>query len=135
MAASHHLSRRDARRIAVRAQLLAQPRPTDVLDVLRHLTQLQVDFTTAVVPHADLALWSRIGAAYEPRERRSPRGWACAWLARRARSPSHERSPWPSPGARGAQRDGTPAAHRAETGPPGTSRRAQGGLSRAPAGS
>lgn len=68
MAARHHLSRRDVRRIAVRAQLLARPRPTNVLDVLRHLTLLQVDFTTAVVPHVDLALWSRIGAAYQPRE-------------------------------------------------------------------
>ena len=42
MAARHHLSRRDARRIAVRAQPPTQPQPTDVLDVLRHLTLLHL---------------------------------------------------------------------------------------------
>ena len=42
MAARHHLSRRDARPIAVRAQPLTQPQPTDVLDVLRHLTLLHL---------------------------------------------------------------------------------------------
>ena len=62
----HELSRRDARRIAVRAQLLAQPRPGDLLDVARHLMILQADPTTVVAPSADLVLWSRLGSSYEP---------------------------------------------------------------------
>ena len=62
----HELSRQQARRIAVRAQLLSARRPTDVLDVVRHLGFLQVDLTTVVAQHADLALWTRIGGAYEP---------------------------------------------------------------------
>lgn len=62
----HELSRKQARRIAVRAQLLSDPRPTDVLDVVRHLGFLQVDLTSVVAQHADLALWTRIGGAYEP---------------------------------------------------------------------
>jgi hypothetical protein len=62
----HQLSRRDARRIAVRAQWLDAPRPTDVLDVIRHLTFVQVDLTAAVAPNVDLVLWSRLGSAYSP---------------------------------------------------------------------
>ena len=62
----HHLSRRDARRIAVRAQLLHAPRPTDLLDTLRRLTLVQFDLTAHVAPSADLVLWSRLGTAYSP---------------------------------------------------------------------
>ncbi len=61
----HLLSRQQARRIAVRAQLLAADRPTDALDVVRHLGFLQVDLTRVVAHHADLALWSRLGADYD----------------------------------------------------------------------
>ncbi len=64
----HELSRTDARRIAVRAQLLDSTRPTDLLDTVRHLTLLQNDPTAAVAPSADLVLWSRLGSAYEPDE-------------------------------------------------------------------
>lgn len=39
-----------------------------MLDVVRHLTLLQNDPTTAVAPNADLVLWSRLGSAYEPEE-------------------------------------------------------------------
>jgi uncharacterized protein len=64
----HELSRQDARRIAVRAQLLAAERPRTVLDVIRQLTVLQLDQTAAVAPNADLVLWSRLGSAYQPAE-------------------------------------------------------------------
>ncbi|MGS2618852.1 DNA glycosylase AlkZ-like family protein [Micromonospora sp. LZ34] len=62
----HELSRSDARRIAVRAQLLDSSRPRDLLDVVRHLTLLQVDPTAAVAPSADLVAWSRLGPSYSP---------------------------------------------------------------------
>jgi hypothetical protein len=62
----HELSRVDARRIAVRAQLLDRPRPAGLLDVVRQLTMLQVDATAAVAPSADLVLWSRLGSSYAP---------------------------------------------------------------------
>ncbi len=62
----HQLSRTDARRIAVRAQLLARPRPTDLLEVVAHLTLLQHDPISAVAPSADLVLWSRLGSSYSP---------------------------------------------------------------------
>jgi uncharacterized protein YcaQ len=64
----HQLSRTDARRIAVRAQLLDRDRPTDLLDVVRHLTLVQNDPTSVVAPSADLVLWSRLGPAYAPEE-------------------------------------------------------------------
>jgi uncharacterized protein len=65
----HELSRADARRIAVRAQLLDADRPTSLLDTVRQLTVLQIDPTAAVAPSADLVLWSRLGSAYQPEER------------------------------------------------------------------
>ena len=73
----HRLSLGDARRIAVRAQLLDSPRPTDLLDVVRHLTMLQLDPIAAVAPSADLVAWSRLGASYSPSD-------LSAALARRA---------------------------------------------------
>jgi len=63
----HELSRQEARRIAVRAQLLDRPRPAHLPEVVRRLTLLQVDLTEAVAPSAELVLWSRLGsAAYAP---------------------------------------------------------------------
>jgi hypothetical protein len=62
----HELSRTDARRIAVRAQLLDDERPTDLLDVVRRLTMLQADATAAVAPSAHLVAWSRLGSSYSP---------------------------------------------------------------------
>ncbi|WP_245870793.1 DNA glycosylase AlkZ-like family protein [Asanoa hainanensis] len=56
----------EARRIAVRAQLLDDVRPAGLLDTVRHLTLLQIDPTAAVAPTADLVAWSRLGAAYAP---------------------------------------------------------------------
>jgi uncharacterized protein YcaQ len=62
----HRLSRRDARRIAIRAQLLDRTRPGSLLDVVRHLTMLQIEPTAAIAPSADLVLWSRLGSSYDP---------------------------------------------------------------------
>ena len=70
MARVHELSRADARRIAVRAQLLAEDRPSDLLDTVRHLTVVQLDPTSAIAPSADLVLWSRLGASYSPQDLR-----------------------------------------------------------------
>jgi uncharacterized protein YcaQ len=60
----HKLSRQDARRIAVRAQLLDGQRPADLLDLVRHLTLLQISPTDAVAPSADLVAWSRLGSRF-----------------------------------------------------------------------
>jgi uncharacterized protein YcaQ len=60
----HKLSRKDARRIAVRAQLLDGQRPAELLDLVRHLTLLQINPTDAVAPSADLVSWSRLGSRY-----------------------------------------------------------------------
>jgi uncharacterized protein len=62
----HRLDLVEARRIAIRAQLLDAPRPTDLLAVVRQLTMLQIDPTAAIAPSADLVAWSRIGSAYRP---------------------------------------------------------------------
>jgi uncharacterized protein YcaQ len=62
----HRLTKAQARRIAVRAQLLDSPRPTELLTVVQQLTLLQVDPTAAIAPSADLVAWSRVGSAYEP---------------------------------------------------------------------
>lgn len=62
----HELSVVQARRIAVRGQLLDADRPDDPLDVVRRLTMLKLDPTNAIAPSADLVLWSRIGPSYSP---------------------------------------------------------------------
>jgi uncharacterized protein YcaQ len=62
----HRLDQAEARRIAVRAQLLDAPRPTDLLDVVQRLTLLQIDPTAAIAPSADLVAWSRLGSSYQP---------------------------------------------------------------------
>src|SRR5690554_2561231 len=69
MAIVHELSRAEARRVAVRAQLLEAHRPDDMLEVLRRLTLVQLDPIAAIAPSADLVLWSRLGASYEPAQR------------------------------------------------------------------
>src|SRR2546423_2009952 len=62
----HRLTKAEARRIAVRAQLLDAPRPNDLLTVVRRLTLLQIDPTAAIAPSADLVAWSRLGSTYQP---------------------------------------------------------------------
>ena len=60
------LDLREARRVAVRAQLLDAPRPKALLAVVERLTLLQIDPTAAVAPNADLVAWSRLGSSYDP---------------------------------------------------------------------
>jgi uncharacterized protein len=62
----HRLTKAQARRIAVRAQLLDAPRPTNLLAVVEQLTLLQIDPTAAIAPSADLVAWSRLGSSYQP---------------------------------------------------------------------
>ena len=64
----HELSRRDARRIAVRAQLLTHERPTDVVETVRGLCLLQLEPTRAIAPSAELVLWSRLGSGFSAQE-------------------------------------------------------------------
>lgn len=66
--AVHQLTRADARRIAVQAQLLDDGRPDGLLAMVRRLTLLQHDQTAAVAPNADLIAWSRLGSSYSPGE-------------------------------------------------------------------
>lgn len=66
MSASLRLTRAEARRIAVSAQLLDARRPTDLVDVVGRLTFLQLDPTAVIAPAADLVAWSRLGTAYRP---------------------------------------------------------------------
>ena len=60
------LTRDDARRIAIRAQLLDAQRPGDLLKMVDRLTMLQLDPTAAVAPSADLITWTRLGNNYDP---------------------------------------------------------------------
>ncbi|TDU86712.1 hypothetical protein EV138_0227 [Kribbella voronezhensis] len=62
------LTREQARRIAVRAQLLDAARPDNLVAMVRQLTLLQIDPTSAIAPSADLVAWSRLGSAYRPEQ-------------------------------------------------------------------
>src|SRR5439155_20208282 len=64
----HRPTKKQARRIAVRAQLLEAPRPKDLLAVVKRLTLLQVDPTAAIAPNADLVAWCRLGSSYRPEQ-------------------------------------------------------------------
>ena len=60
------LAREEARRIAVRAQLLDADGASDLLTVVDRLTFLQLDPTAVVAPSADLVAWSRLGDTSQP---------------------------------------------------------------------
>lgn len=69
------LTREQARRIAVRAQLVdAHPLAErvegrrSVLEVVHHLAFLQYDLTRAVAPSQHVVLWSRLGGTYDPQD-------------------------------------------------------------------
>lgn len=63
---THELTRADARRIAVLAQLLSAERPTDFHDMVHHLTLLQAEPTAAVAPSAQVVTWTRLGENSRP---------------------------------------------------------------------
>jgi len=50
----------------VRAQLLDARRPPGLVELVQHLTLLQIDPTAAIAPSADLVAWSRLGSSYRP---------------------------------------------------------------------
>jgi uncharacterized protein len=64
--AAHHLTRDQARRIIVRAQLLDADRPGDVVEVAEQLGAIKIDPTATIAPCEHTVLWSRIGWSYEP---------------------------------------------------------------------
>lgn len=61
-----HLSSDEARRIAVRAQLLDAARPTDVVEVAEQLGAIKIDPTATIATAEHTILWSRIGSEYDP---------------------------------------------------------------------
>ncbi|MET0726395.1 MAG: crosslink repair DNA glycosylase YcaQ family protein [Leifsonia sp.] len=62
----HRLSRDQARRIAVGAQLLSAERPTSIVETVYGLTVVNIEPTAAIMPSADHILWSRLGWPYQP---------------------------------------------------------------------
>lgn len=62
----HELSRDDARRLAVRAQLLDAQRPGDIVEVAEQLGSIKIDPTATIAPSEQTIPWSRIGWSYEP---------------------------------------------------------------------
>ena len=62
------LTTEQARRIAVRAQLLDANRPSGLIETVQRLGVLQNDPTNAVARNADLVLWTRLGSGYAPEE-------------------------------------------------------------------
>jgi uncharacterized protein YcaQ len=62
---THHLTREQARRLVVRAQLLDARRPGDVNEVAEQLCYIKIDPTATIAPCEDTVLWSRIGWSYE----------------------------------------------------------------------
>jgi uncharacterized protein YcaQ len=66
--AGRSISRQEARQIAVRAALLDEARPDDVVAVVRGVSMLRVELTPTVAPAADHIAWSRLGSTYRPED-------------------------------------------------------------------
>jgi uncharacterized protein YcaQ len=64
----HQLTRDQARRIAVRAQLLDASRAGDVIEVAEQLGAVKIDPTATIAPAEHTILWSRIGEGYDPHQ-------------------------------------------------------------------
>lgn len=62
----HQLTRDDARRLVVRAQLLDAQRPGDVVEVAEQLGSIKIDPTATIAPAEQAVPWARIGWSYEP---------------------------------------------------------------------
>jgi uncharacterized protein len=62
----HRLTIDEARRIAVRAQLLDAQRPGDPIEVADQVGVVNIDPTAVIAPCEHTMLWSRIGYGYEP---------------------------------------------------------------------
>lgn len=62
---THQLTLDQARRIAVRAQLLDADRPGDVVEVAEQLGAIKIDPTATIAPCEQTVLWSRIGWSFE----------------------------------------------------------------------
>ncbi|MET0735510.1 MAG: crosslink repair DNA glycosylase YcaQ family protein [Microbacterium sp.] len=62
---THRLTKDQARRIIVRAQLLDAGRPGDVVEVAEQLGDIKIDPTATIAPCEHTVLWSRIGWSYE----------------------------------------------------------------------
>jgi uncharacterized protein YcaQ len=108
MTEPHRLTREEARRIAVRAQLLDASRPTDLLDTVRRLTLVQYEPTAAVAPSADLVLWSRLGRYYRREDLQRALASHVLIEMRTFMRPAHdaalyraEMQAWPGPSAPG----------------------------------
>ncbi len=63
---AHQLTRDQARRIAVSAQLLDAERPGDVVGIAEQLGAIKIDPTATIATAEHTIVWSRIGSAYEP---------------------------------------------------------------------
>ncbi|MET0812204.1 MAG: crosslink repair DNA glycosylase YcaQ family protein [Microbacterium sp.] len=63
---THELTKDQARRIIVRAQLLDAGRPGDAVEVAEQLGYVKIDPTATIAPCEHTVLWSRIGWSYEP---------------------------------------------------------------------
>jgi uncharacterized protein YcaQ len=63
---THRLTRDQARRIVVRAQLLDAERPSDIVGVAEELGAIKIDPTATIAPAEHTILWSRIGSDYDP---------------------------------------------------------------------
>ncbi|GAA3912513.1 DNA glycosylase AlkZ-like family protein [Microbacterium invictum] len=61
----HRLTRDQARRIAVRAQLLDADRPGDVVEVAEQIGPIKIDPTAVIAPSQLTVPWSRIGWSFE----------------------------------------------------------------------